>query len=368
MTLSWSPQADYTSYTLYMHTGSDITTTTFTEKRDNLTDTAFTWMGLTPGATYYFLVTATNDKGESVATSVASGTPTYYDKMVSNASTDWVAAGSIQLNWTNPTGIAGVMVRRSATGYPATHNDGTLLYDGILQTFTDTGLTMDQQNYYSIFAYDSSANFGDAVHLDYRWAPVADTGQTQCYYYNGSSWIADEGCTLTYTVGDANYPYGQDAHYANIPVARSFTGPTADTTYTSDYTTKDNVTGLTWQSCSIGQSGADCLTGLAATYTWDNAQIQCTNLNSLNSGAGYAGRTNWRLPTIEELNTLPNYSIYYPAIDAGPFPATVAYYYWSSSTYVSNTSSAWYVYFYYGYTNTNSKTYSNYVRCVSSGL
>jgi hypothetical protein len=41
--------------------------------------------------------------------------------------------------------------------------------------------------------------------------------------------------------------------------------------------------------------------------------------------------------------------------------------YWSSSTYASYTNNAWYVYFYNGYTDSNYKDYSLYVRCVRAG-
>ncbi|MBS0617724.1 MAG: hypothetical protein JSR44_06010 [Spirochaetes bacterium] len=105
----------------------------------------------------------------------------------------------------------------------------------------------------------------------------ADTGQTTCY--NAS---ASQAC------GDlVNFPY-QDADFANIPAARSFTGPTQHPTYTSDYTTADNVTGLVWRTCSEGLSGAACATGTAGAFTLspDTATPQCLSLNAANGGAG----------------------------------------------------------------------------------
>jgi len=47
--------------------------------------------------------------------------------------------------------------------------------------------------------------------------------------------------------------------------------------------------------------------------------------------------------------------------------AKVANNYWSSSTYVPNTTNAWNVNFNDGSVNNNNKTNSNYVRCVSTG-
>ena len=73
-----------------------------------------------------------------------------------------------------------------------------------------------------------------------------------------------------------------------------------------------------------GMDGAACANdnGDPNTYTWANALTACTALNSLNGGAGYAGRKTWRLPTVAELSTLPNYGVVDPAIDIVRFPNT----------------------------------------------
>jgi hypothetical protein len=171
--------------------------------------------------------------------------------------------------------------------------------------------------------------------------------------------IMDTGQT-----GDYTATFGEDSDYVDLPNARSYTGPTQHLTYTDDYTTKDNVTGLIWKTCSEGQTGETC-TGTASTYTWANAFAPCEALNAANSGAGYAGRTDWHLPTIEELNTLPDYGRFNPAINTVYFPGTASSSYWSSSTGVGTTDYAWSVFFYYGLTNSFYKTNSYYVRCVS---
>lgn len=195
---------------------------------------------------------------------------------------------------------------------------------------------------------------------------VADTGQTSCYYYDGSQWTADAACSQVYGVGNTSYPQGQDTHYVNKPSARSFTGPTQHATYTSDYTTKDNTTGLIWKTCSEGLTGATCNTGTAAQLTWYNAISQCAALNTVNSGAGYAGRTDWRLPTGMELETLLYLETSSPAIDAVYFPATLTDNpYWSSSASASSAATAWLVYFYAAPSLPDNKSNAYYIRCVS---
>jgi len=190
--------------------------------------------------------------------------------------------------------------------------------------------------------------------------PFADTGQLLC-----SSGVAGDAammvCPQTIT--------GQDGDHVNKPAVRSFTGPTQHATYTSDYTTKDNVTGLVWRSCGEGFTGAPpaCTPGSSLTYTLNpnTAGPQCTALNSANLGAGYAGLKTWRLPTVEELSTLLTLDGSSPAIDTTKFSGTVADSYWSSSTYVPTPTDAWFVNFSGGTVDYNIKATAYRVRCVS---
>lgn len=123
-------------------------------------------------------------------------------------------------------------------------------------------------------------------------------------------------------------------------------------------TVTDRAAGLTWQQCSAGQSGANCATGAAAAYTWDNAILFC-------EGLSLAGFTDWRLPNSKELRSIVDPARgNYLAINTAVFPATQASYYWSSTSYAPGTNSAWGVTFSTGYVNVNSKLSPYYVRCV----
>jgi len=104
----------------------------------------------------------------------------------------------------------------------------------------------------------------------------------------------------------------------------------------------DTVTDLIWQKEYSG------------TLTWVNALNYCEDLS-------YAGYTDWRLPNIEELKTLVNDSIYYPA---SSFPGMPSSSFWSSSSYAGNPNIALRVDFYYGYVYFNFKSERCSARCV----
>jgi len=74
--------------------------------------------------------------------------------------------------------------------------------------------------------------------------------------------------------------------------------------------------------------------------------------------------SDWRLPTIDELLTIVDYTRYEPA---SKIEDTSPDYYWSSTSYKNYSSSAWIVHFSNGYVNNYTKNYNNFVRCVRDG-
>jgi hypothetical protein len=154
--------------------------------------------------------------------------------------------------------------------------------------------------------------------------------------------------------GDYTTTFGEDSDYTINPMSYTDNG---------DGTILDNVTGRTWQKCSMGQSGANCATGSAALYSWTNAVNVCGNLSLAGTG--------WRLPTDLELMTIVHYGISSgPMIETIYFPATIAGTYWSSTTYAPSTvpgsydALAWSVSFSLGRVAADDKTWTMYVRCV----
>ena len=114
----------------------------------------------------------------------------------------------------------------------------------------------------------------------------------------------------------------------------------------SDGTITDLKTGLMWKQCSEGQSGADCTSGSVETFIWPQALQRA---QTVNSGGGFAGFTDWRVPNIKELSSLVEYQCTGPAINLARFPNTPADgNFWSSSAVAGDSHRAWILYYFFG--------------------
>ena len=110
----------------------------------------------------------------------------------------------------------------------------------------------------------------------------------------------------------------------------------------------DNTTHLQWQDDNISES-----------MTWQEGIEYCEALH-------LGDYNDWRLPNINELDSLVDDTTLSPAIDSA-FENTIVIDYWSSTSSPKNAILAWHVYF-----NTGIKYYSNkisnyYIRCVRKG-
>lgn len=136
----------------------------------------------------------------------------------------------------------------------------------------------------------------------------------------------------------------------------------------------DARTGLEWMRCSLGQTwnGSTC-TGKPNSYSWQEA---LDIARQTNAQGGYAGKHDWRVPTVRELfglvdctsgigETTKNFndggpptadvcrgnSYVRPTIDQRMFPNTPPDGYWTSSH--AHQDIAWFVYFYLGSASLN---------------
>jgi hypothetical protein len=132
-------------------------------------------------------------------------------------------------------------------------------------------------------------------------------------------------------------------------------------------TVLDLDTGLEWEKkCwgCVGNHGANGYDWHSGIWTWLAA------VNTEN-GTGFAGHNDWRIPNINELQTLADYGTYAPATDAAfnnfPDNFTGQSFYWSSTSFTADPSKAWTVNFLDGSVNVYVKSEGLYVRAVRGG-
>ncbi len=121
--------------------------------------------------------------------------------------------------------------------------------------------------------------------------------------------------------------------------------PTTDFTDHGNGTVTHTLTGLMWKRCAQGKtwSGTTC-TGTASEFTWADALTQAKN--ETYPASGY---TDWRLPSIKELQTLHESCGYRPAMNQVVFPTISALdSLLSATTDASDAVSAWYLSVNYG--------------------
>ena len=121
----------------------------------------------------------------------------------------------------------------------------------------------------------------------------------------------------------------------------------------------DPSTGLIWQKCSYGKDPGTC-DGLGTQSTQQNAINICNNLV-------LGGRSDWRLPNVNELQGLLVYGIGSPFINRNNFPNTNGNPHWTSTPDYGTPNYGYYVNF--GDTGVGSTVnyadWAFYVRCVT---
>ncbi len=172
------------------------------------------------------------------------------------------------------------------------------------------------------------------------------------YYWSGTSDAGDDGYGwyVGFSYGNSGVLKKNGTYYSRCVRGGPFwpSDPTSVLKINSTGTIKDTHRGYLWQKAGDG-----------AKHTKDSASSYC-------GGLELDGYTDWRLPTIEELQTIIDNTRYDPAL-AIDFFQGASDWYWSSSAYASNPYLAWYVSFYQGTVHWDSNDLPLFVRCVRGG-
>lgn len=183
------------------------------------------------------------------------------------------------------------------------------------------------------------------------WTSTTMTGQSvgawRVYFFHGM-------------VGGAD----KEVSYHVRAVRGGPSGPPEPFTDNQDGTVTDPDTGLVWQRCSYGQVWDDdtkTCAGTATTHTWQDALAAAEELD-------WAGHTDWRLPDINELQTLVDDTKSFPAVVDLLADDTPPVDYWSSTTYHGGMHLAWTVFFHNGFVKVKDKAGTQHrVRAVRGG-
>lgn len=189
--------------------------------------------------------------------------------------------------------------------------------------------------------------------------PLNDTGIT-----SGGDYPSGNNATCTSNISspqdchqgrDATHNDDSDGHAGFSFTKISSTGEELPASATSWSGVRDNVTGLTWEvktddggihdkDNTYRWGGKTALgDGTWGTYysDWDGL-VDGTNSET------FCGFSDWRVPTIKELENLASRDRYSPGIDTDYFPNTSSSFFWTASPVARSSSNAWCVYFGYG--------------------
>lgn len=234
---------------------------------------------------------------------------------------------------------------------------------------------------------------------------LPDSGQNLCD--NGANVLV--ACDATNTGDAATYPrqdgrFGRDAKAAAGTLTKNGAGAVG-----LDYTkvanngsdlaadavlgtaanqwacTRDNVTGLTWE---VKTAGTSDLRYAGHAYAWYSTESSTNGGSAGSTGANTCNATlasgqcntqafvaavnasalcsygDWRVPTQRELLTLVHAGALNFSIEPTYFPNSVAWAYWSATSYVAESSAAWGVSFANGVAGASDKTTNFYLRLV----
>ncbi len=206
----------------------------------------------------------------------------------------------------------------------------------------------------------SNAAFTPDLTLTLNWTAGLATGQARGTIINTNPGGVGSSGAATQIAGAA---FGRDSDALTDANTDGHAGLSyaASPSAAAQQCTTDNVTGLVWETKADANAQA-------ATYTYAQLAAYVAQVNA----AARCGRSDWRVPSVNELLTLVDFSLSSgAAADAFGFPNQHADRYWSADTVAGTTANAWFVDFGNGglvsFDNKTSPTYATYRVLLVSG-
>lgn len=255
--------------------------------------------------------------------------------------------------------------------------------------------------------FSSSAGLGITGTMPNQGAVVLTPGTVNqaiaAGYHDGSGYCAGDenlvaaniknGVSIFGVTGTLQLPKtGQTTSHGPGSDGDVQAGAALSYTDNGDGTITDNVTGLMWEK----KDDSGGIHDVNNVYSWGmtlapytmNGTMVTTFLAALNSGAGFAGHTDWRIPNYKELTSILNLEkalpatspafhqaatclncsdVTLPSCSCGYYGSTFNYY-WTSTSRRDFQNQAWYVDFGLGNVVLGNKDRGYAVRAVRGGL
>jgi Protein of unknown function (DUF1566)/Bacterial Ig-like domain len=294
--------------------------------------------------------------------------PTVLSVSPANAATNVVISSNISATFSESMALASITAANFTLNGGAGNVSGSVSYSGTTATFNPNDSLAFNTSYTATITTGVTDAAGNALATNFTWGfttPLAgqnDTGVTasQCYGAGSNALIA---CSSpSGTAGALNEAQdgmrGRDANTATNSNADGKLGFSFSAVPGGCVT--DNVTGLMWEVKTDDGGLRDKDNTYTNEVVGGTASTFVTSVNS----AGLCGFNDWRLPSVEELQSIVDYGAFNPSIDTTWFPNTVNSYYRASSPFVSDPAYAWGVWFTYGYVDYALRINGYFVRLV----
>jgi len=209
-----------------------------------------------------------------------------------------------------------------------------------------TGIELFSINHYNYLNPALDTNYFTKTVAQYWWTSETQADDpSKVWVVNAGGGIGAHPKTETVSAGGTRLFH---VRAVRTPVTTTF--PVSHFTDNSDGTIRDNFTGLTWQKIQSPDA-----------MTWEDALTYCGDLS-------LAGKNDWRLPNVKELQSLNDVTLSKPSFNKNYFTNVLAGNYWSSTTMVNTATVAWDINVDYGIVSYNPKMVQENVLAVRGGF